>query len=59
GSRRAILGADALLFYPSSPYNIASSRFVSSLTHDLLLSFLRVILIGLTRFPRPPLMPGL
>ncbi|EPM9352722.1 hypothetical protein ACTT21_001447, partial [Yersinia enterocolitica] len=31
GSSRAISGADALLFYLSSPYNIESSRFVSSL----------------------------
>ncbi|EKN4919454.1 hypothetical protein DVQ41_17370 [Yersinia enterocolitica] len=31
-ARAAILGADALLFYLSSPYNIESSRFVSSLT---------------------------
>ncbi|MCE3110062.1 hypothetical protein, partial [Yersinia enterocolitica] len=30
-----ILGADALLFYLSSPYNIESSRFVSSLTHSV------------------------
>ncbi|MGN1998782.1 hypothetical protein ACKE8C_18375, partial [Yersinia enterocolitica] len=32
GSCRAVPGADALLFCLSSPYNIASSRFVSSLT---------------------------
>ncbi|MGN1582282.1 hypothetical protein ACKEWD_17280, partial [Yersinia enterocolitica] len=31
GSTRAIPGADALLFYLSSPCKIESSRFVSSL----------------------------
>ncbi|MGN1756146.1 hypothetical protein ACKEXU_18230, partial [Yersinia enterocolitica] len=38
GSCRAIRGADALLFYLSSPYNIESSRFVSSLNNLLFIA---------------------